>query len=62
MLARNLVFAEEVLDDVLATFTVVEGAVSLKEGGDAVRSEMSIGNLLFRELLDAFQDGLVAHL
>lgn len=48
MLTRDLVFAEKVLNYVLATFGIIECTISFEKGADALWSKMSVGNLLFR--------------
>lgn len=62
MLARNFVLTEEVLDDVFAAFGIIEGTVSLEKGTDALRGEVSAGDLLLRQLLDSLHNGLITHI
>lgn len=62
MVAWNLVFAEEVLDNKLTALAVVEGAVTFEKGADTLRSQVGMGNLFLRQHLDALQDGLIAHI
>jgi hypothetical protein len=62
MLARYLVFAEEVFNDVFATLGIIEGTIPLEKGTDALRGQVSVGDLLFRQLVDALHNGLITHI
>jgi hypothetical protein len=62
VVAGDLALAEEVLHDELATLAVVEDAVSLQQGTDSLRGEVGVRDLFLGQLLNALQNGLVAHL
>lgn len=62
MVARDFVLFEEIFDDELSAFAVVESAVAFEKRAYFLGSEMGVGHLFLRQLLDSLHYGLIAHL